>query len=62
MAASTYDVLVKVARAIVRHEGAGRPKPPDDLTEDALDGAVRVILKHESINLVNSILKVKGTL
>jgi hypothetical protein len=61
-AAFTYDVLVKVARAIVRHEETQRPKPPDDLTENALDTAVRTILKHKAVNVINSILKVKGTL
>ena len=61
---SSYDLLLHIARAIVeredRHKGA--PAARDPLTEVALDAAVRVILQHKSINVINSILKVKGAL
>ena len=54
---SDYDILVKLAHALVRHQAANHVQPPDDLKEETLDAAVRVLLKHKAANVINSILK-----
>jgi hypothetical protein len=62
-APAAYDLLVHLARMVVRWEGPGDlpsstpSSRSDPLTEEALDAAVKVVLQHKLVNIVNSILK-----
>lgn len=43
-------------------ETALAARTADPLTEESLDAAVSVILQHKTVNVLNSILKAKGSL
>lgn len=62
--ATPYAALVALSRVVVAHEDRGAVPPTRLLrmTEEELDWAVKVALQHRVVNVLNSLLKVRGQL